>query len=395
MTESMSQTLASDTADKNIKAILDKNDCLKSKCVVIGAFKIEGPCGKTTLPESQVKVAGEDITNDNVTGGELTWFPSKFEDTNSLGVRKNKGTRISSRYNTTVSRAIKKYGVDLGGYSIVATELLPMLTKDLEKAEQSFWADVDELDANYDQIIESHKAANPDISELIEQHKLTRDQYRGRFVFRRPKPLSMTPFFEEDAIELQQDATQALYDEIAADASDTYRRSFATYSRKDQSVRAHFRRMMNKLVSLAFLDEGVMRVVQTIESVIDSLPTSGWIEGGDFNNLARWTLVMADAEKLKLHANGDEQFNLPEDDEAELDDEVDTGISSFGSIEPSEPAPVQPTAQLNAQPAPVVNTPTQPVATPESHASITTTEVPVEVVDDDEADALELSFGGW
>ena len=95
-----------------------------------------------------------------------------------------------------------------------------------------------------------------------------------------------------------------LFHEIAQDASVLLQQSFFG----KQSITARclnaFKRMRDKLNSLAFLDHRCMPVVDEIDNVFGNLPVGGPYTGREFDRLFTLVMLLSDASKIKQHGMG-------------------------------------------------------------------------------------------
>jgi hypothetical protein len=100
------------------------------------------------------------------------------------------------------------------------------------------------------------------------------------------------------------DLSDQLFHEIAQDASVLLQQSFFG----KQSITARclnaFKRMRDKLNSLAFLDHRCMPVVDEIDNVLGNLPVGGPYTGREFDRLFTLVMLLSDASKIKQHGMG-------------------------------------------------------------------------------------------
>jgi len=310
----MTTTTTQAQAQENTISATTTNPTLSSECVIFGKAKIQGSCGKITLPKevTEVKISGQDVTNTNIKSGELTWLPSKaVVKGNSIS------TRISSTYSNRVAKEFKLHGVNVGGLNLVPISALPELEKALEASKNEYWEKVDEIECFFDEIINFHKQENPEIATFIEEYKLTKEQWKGKHFFDIPAPLAVTPYREEDIVEMAETALDSLYNELADYAMSTYKQTFierngASKIKVSNKCRSPFKKMIKKITNLSFLDKGLLKIVDTLNEIMDEMPLSGYMSLAQYERLSKWCLIMSDPELLKLHSNGSNQEKLVE-----------------------------------------------------------------------------------
>ena len=325
MTTTNTQTQAQ---QNSIDAATNKKT-ISSECVIFGKAKIQGSCGKITLPKdvTEIKVSGQNVSNTNIKSGELTWFPSKAVVNN-----KSISTRISSTYSNRVSREFKLHGVTIGGLHLVPISALPELEKALELAKEEYWDKVNHIESNFEAIIEYHKLENPEIGNLIEAYRLTNDQWKGKHYFSIPSPLAVTPYRENDIQEMSISALDSLYEELAEYASSTYKQTFieqngSIKSKVSNKSRSPFKKMIAKITNLSFLDKGVLNIVDTLNQIMDAMPLSGYMSPAQYERLARWCLIMSDPKLLKLHSSGNNQEEFLVDEDEDILDSDDPFVN--------------------------------------------------------------------
>lgn len=100
------------------------------------------------------------------------------------------------------------------------------------------------------------------------------------------------------------DLSDQLFHEIAQDASVLLQQSFfGKHSITARCLNA-FKRMRDKLNSLAFLDHRCMPVVDEIDNVLGNLPVGGPYAGREFDRLFTLVMLLSDASKIKQHGMG-------------------------------------------------------------------------------------------
>jgi hypothetical protein len=319
---------ANNVAQTNAIAISEKHDKIASSCVIQAPVIISGPSFTSTVQDSEVRVKGVNIANKHMKSGELKWMGDTF-----LLNGKDQSINIQATISTRVKRIQQTFAVNIGGMLLIPKDVLTQYEAEISKAKSDFLLWRDEIHAQHDDIVEAHKLANPDLAELITQHALHKDQTKGRYAFKEAIALSVSLYRDEEAEQFELDAMECLIDEIVKTAKDSYKKSFAGRDRSTQKAKSVMKQLKGKLINLSQMNEGIMCLVDTIDDVLGKLPATGWIEGKDFNDLARWTLVMANRDTLELHAKGNSQLVI-EAEEIEAEENRSMLGGAISSLSP-------------------------------------------------------------
>jgi hypothetical protein len=320
---------ANNVAQSNAVAISEKHNKIASSCVIQAPAIITGPSFTSTVQDSEIRVNGVNIANKHMKSGELKWMGDTF-----LLNGKNQSINIQATISSRVKKIQQVFAVNIGGMLLIPKDVLSQYEAEVAKAKSDFLLWRDAIYAQHDDIVEAHKVANPDLADLISQHALHKDQTKGRYAFKEALALSVSLYREEEAEQFEVDAMECLIEEIVKAAKESYKKSFAGRDRSTQKAKSVMKQLKGKLINLSQLNEGIMCLVDTIDDVLGKLPATGWIEGKDFNDLARWTLVMANRDTLELHAKGNSQLVIEaEEIEAEENSSMLGGaISSLSSL---------------------------------------------------------------
>ncbi|GAA5138517.1 DUF3150 domain-containing protein [Thalassotalea piscium] len=280
------------------KQIIEQNQSLLEGCCLIGSH-IRSSSGERTLPNAQVQVDGQHVSSNHVKGSKIQWFPRKK-------------LSITSKYTQRLSRLFSSVGVRYGDMTIVPKEKLDELQPKIEEIKQNWEEDVNDLVNNFDAIMQDYIDDNPNIAELIKKYALDKEAFHRSFQLTYLKPLAIQPLFEDDVKEMESTVALTLWEEVAKEGQNIYKTSWfkdkRPVNRVSQAVRNPLKRLMNKMLSLGFLDEGVKEITRTFREVFKQLPSNGYIEGHDFQQLTDFIHVVSDINKLRLHAEGASQF---------------------------------------------------------------------------------------
>ena len=317
----------SNEAIANGKELAEQNTSLKNGACLLG-WQLRSPCGESTLPNAKIELDGQKVSSNQIKGSKLQWFPrSKL--------------KLTTKYNNRLTRTFNSYGVKYGDFTVVPTTRLDELKSELDGIKRDWQDEVSVLIAEYDISVNQHMAENSDIAALIYKYALSQVEFQSKFKLSFTKPLAMKALFDDDEDDIKNDVAETLWQEIAKEAGSVYKTNWfkdkTPVNRVSQKVRSPFRRMMNKLIDLSFVDSGIENVVSTIQEVLNNLPSSGYIEGHSFSELTNWLLVMSNEDTLRLHAEGKPQYSATPEPEVITHEDTDEA-NNFVSGESSESA---------------------------------------------------------
>jgi hypothetical protein len=271
-----------------------------------------GSCGEAVLSKAATLLEGQTIDSELVKGTTLQWFP------------KDK-LRFVNKTLQRIQRLFSTKGVSFGkGLTLIPLSLVDEVKIQLDSLKTEFEDEVNILINNFDEFIEQHKDANPDISDLIDKYKMEKDQFKGRFIFKSIPPMAVQPLFEDDEDELRGNITQTLFDEIANDAAKLAKGSFIGKELCSQKAVSAIRKIKTKLVNLAFLDDGIFSIVDSFDEALENLPKTGPITNGQFHRLANYVQVISSKENLHGLASGEISSTAPE---TEVEEDISQSLT--------------------------------------------------------------------
>lgn len=286
-------------AQENAQLITQQNSALLEGCCLMGS-NIRSCSGERTLPNATIEIDGEKISSSCVKGSKIQWFPRKK-------------LSITTKYTARISRLMMSVGVKFGDMTVVPKSKLADLQPQLEEIYKEWTTDVNDLVVNFDDIMEEHVKENASIAGLIRKFALDKHVFQQSFKLTYLPPLAIQPLCEDDIGEIEAAVAMTMWEEIAKEALNLYKASWfkdkAPVHRVSQAIRNPLKRLKEKLLSLSFLDEGVINVTRSFDDLFNNLPRSGYIEGHEFLQLTNFVHVLSDQVKLKMHAEGMSQFS--------------------------------------------------------------------------------------
>jgi len=275
-------------------------------------------CGEKSLPKVKVELDGKLQDSDSIKGSKIRWFPKE-------------PLNFTSKTKQSISRVLNSYGVRWGDMTIVPLARLEELQNEIASIEVDWAIALKDMLDNYDTLVSDWQMSNLDVADIMRRYTMDKLEFGGRFKMKMLPPVAFSPLIQEgdneSAEELADDILSNLYDEVAKMASDIYDKSFfvadangrkVARTKANRRIKDSFKRLIQKLEGLSFLDSNIEKVVSQTNVVLDSMPLTGWIEGANLSNLARWTLVMSNPDMLRNHAS--DSFTLEVEPEVIEDD---------------------------------------------------------------------------
>ena len=194
----------------------------------------------------------------------------------------------------------------IGGFANPKTEI-PAITAQLDALAKEFYQEREAFLAVYEQETQAWMDRHPEfksaIQRAIEPSASVAAKLRFDYVIFHVSKSEVSP--NENSLERKAlGMSDQLFHEIAMDANELVERSFVGKDSVTARVLNAFRRMRNKLNSLAFLDHRCMPVVDEIDKVLETMPKAGPFNGSAFNDLFRLALLLSDEGKIKRHGGG-------------------------------------------------------------------------------------------
>jgi hypothetical protein len=191
----------------------------------------------------------------------------------------------------------------LGGFAIPEDKIDTVIPT-LDRISQEFGQSRRAFLNNYDQVIRDWVGKHPGFAESIRRAITPVDEVAERISFDysiyKMKPASSAG----DLTTKVKGMGDTLFAEIARDANELFDRSIAGKDQISQRSLQPIRKIRNKLDGLTFLDHRVQPVVNTMDSILQRLPTTGAITDGLFHELLATVLILSDPDKIRRHGEG-------------------------------------------------------------------------------------------
>ncbi|MCL1107511.1 DUF3150 domain-containing protein [Shewanella algicola] len=330
-----SKTSQQKSAVTNSTELCSRLSMLEQGVCVVSVIN-QASCGEKSLPKVKVELDGQLQDSDSIKGSKIRWFPSE-------------PLRFASKAKQQTSRLLSAFGVRWGDMTIVPLARLDELQKEIDVIETEWKIALQDMLDNYDSLVSEWQMSNLDVAAIMRRYTLDKAEFGGRFKMKMLPPVAFSPLIaegdKESAEELADDILGNLYGEVAKMASDIYDKSFfvadanghkVARTKANRRIKDTFKGLIDKLEGLSFLDSNIEKVVAQTNLVLDSMPKTGWIEGANLSNLARWTLVMSNPDTLRSHASDtfvfEEEPEVIEDDFGVLGETQSTNLDEDLSV---------------------------------------------------------------
>lgn len=204
-----------------------------------------------------------------------------------------------------ISRKLAKIGVSaLGGSSrVIPSAQVKEITKFIGECENEFNSLLVDFESNYDAHMERYlekEVTDPVVHEIIESSKLCKAEAVKRFRFAKDI-FSIMPQGDGDG--LVNNLVSKLFSEVSTAALEAYDKSFLGKPRVGQRALNQVVGIRNKMAGLSMLDgKNIQPIVDSIDDVLKSMPTDGWVEGVNYAALIGLVNMLCDPDDMLKHA---------------------------------------------------------------------------------------------
>lgn len=260
---------------------------------VITKIEISGCQGSRRTDKIDLSYDGDDITDQkSVSKSEVRWI-----DIKALSFK----STITSRISTLCSRLCIRYS----NMWILPVSSMEEFLEGAQEIEREFQAGIQNVVDNYEMHIEAEKNRSPRMSSLIDQLKLTKDDFIKSFRF------NIAHFIPFSPISVEGDETQDYYQEqLITDLADEAMKVYEKIS-KNNNLRSstidRLKQMQNKIISFMFIHKEAAVLAEAIKHIMNNLPRGAISEPRDVAVLQQWFYFMSDASMLKRIISGEQK----------------------------------------------------------------------------------------
>ncbi|WP_306190127.1 DUF3150 domain-containing protein [Escherichia coli] len=260
---------------------------------VITKIEISGCQGSRRTDKIDLSYDGDDITDQkSVSKSEVRWI-----DIKALSFK----STITSRISTLCSRLCIRYS----NMWILPVSSMEEFLEGAQEIEREFQAGIQNVVDNYEMHIEAEKNRSPRMSSLIDQLKLTKDDFIKSFRFNIAHFIPFTP------ISVEGDETQDYYQEqlitdLAEEAMKVYEKISKNNNLRSSTI-DRLKQMQNKIISFMFIHKEAAVLAEAIKHIMNNLPKGAISEPRDVAVLQQWFYFMSDASMLKRIISGEQK----------------------------------------------------------------------------------------
>lgn len=260
---------------------------------VITKIEISGCQGSRRTDKIDLSYDGDDITDKkSVSKSEVRWI-----DIKALSFK----STITSRISTLCSRLCIRYS----NMWILPVSSMEEFLEGAQEIEREFQAGIQNVVDNYEMHIEAEKNRSPRMSSLIDQLKLTKDDFIKSFRFNIAHFIPFTP------ISVEGDETQDYYQEqlitdLAEEAMKVYEKISKNNNLRSSTI-DRLKQMQNKIISFMFIHKEAAVLAEAIKHIMNNLPKGAISEPRDVAVLQQWFYFMSDASMLKRIISGEQK----------------------------------------------------------------------------------------
>jgi len=280
---------------------------LNSIACIISRPKISYPSGKMTVDEiassslaSGVTIEGKELES------ALQWFPTSALQ--SLNTQRKQAYEL-----------FESISVSIGAFNLVPLDKLQDVMNKLEEKRHTYLNTVHSIVSNYDQLVEEHcradvgkgkdkKPKSAAVKDLIRKAAAMNEaDFKSVFGFENFPAMKIDPVFESDEAAIQQQAQASLWEETSAAAKAHLKATFKPEAKPTSRSVNGLIKIRDKLVALSFLDDGIDRVIDCCDKVIQAMPKSGTLSDHEILVMTHFLSSVANVETLKATAKGDDE----------------------------------------------------------------------------------------
>ena len=260
---------------------------------VITKIEISGCQGSRRTDKIDLSYDGDDITDQkSVSKSEVRWI-----DIKALSFK----STITSRISTLCSRLCIRYS----NMWILPVSSMEEFLEGAQEIEREFQAGIQNVVDNYEMHIEAEKNRSPRMSSLIDQLKLTKDDFIKSFRFNIAHFIPFTPISVEGG-ETQDYYQEQLITDLTEEAMRVYEKISKNNNLRSSTI-DRLKQMQNKIISFMFIHKEAAVLAEAIKHIMSNLPKGAISEPRDVAVLQQWFYFMSDASMLKRIISGEQK----------------------------------------------------------------------------------------
>ena len=214
-----------------------------------------------------------------------------------------KALNFKSAVHTRLSNLKRKYCIPFSSMNILPTSKLEEYLIEVEAVREYFKEGIQNALERYEEYIQMEKDRSPKLAELIEKLRMTKDDFEKSFLFQISHPIPFTPM-SIDGEDLGDRYSVGLIQDIALTAESIY--ASCTKPKIDQTFVEKLSNLKDKVVSFMFLDDRATKIADSIQSVLNHLPSGNLDSPLHMSLFREWLLQLSDTNRLNRIMDGDD-----------------------------------------------------------------------------------------
>ncbi|MCJ7364595.1 DUF3150 domain-containing protein [Klebsiella quasipneumoniae] len=285
-------TAIADTSEisKSVQDFIDRNPELQDGAVII-KVDVEGCQGRRRTDEIRQFLDEDEVSDQSsVSKVEVQWISTK-------------ALNFKSAVHTRLSTLKRKYCIPFSSMNILPISKLEEYLIEVEAVREYFKEGIQNALDNYEYYIQMEKDRSPKLADLIEKLRMTRKDFENSFLFQISHPIPFTPM-SIDGNDLGDRYSVGLIQDIALTAESIY--ASCTKPKIDQAFVEKLSNLKDKVVSFMFLDNRATKIADSIQSVLNHLPSGNLDSPLHMSLFREWLLLLSDTNRLNKIMDGDD-----------------------------------------------------------------------------------------
>lgn len=272
---------------------------LSTKACLVSRPTVSYPSGKMTVKEI---LTASLTTGASVSGSSfdssLQWYPTK-----ALQV-----------FNTLRKQAYDLFdrtSVAVGAFNLVPLDKLENVMQALKEKQHQYLMEVMNTASTFNAVVSQHADSvslkEPEVADLIRKAgAINEADFKSVFGFEIFPAMTIQPLLESDELVMHEKAQASLWEETAKAAREHLNQAFKSESKPSSRSVNGLSRIRDKLVALSFLDDGIDRVIDCCDQVIQAMPKTGKLTDHEILVMVHFLSSISSVEILKATASGDD-----------------------------------------------------------------------------------------
>lgn len=274
----------------SVKSFIDRNPELQDGAVII-KVDVEGCQGRRRTDEIRQFLDEAEVSDQSsVSKVEVQWISTK-------------ALNFKSAVHTRLSNLKRKYCIPFSSMNILPTSKLEAYLIEVEAVREYFEEGIQNALLHYDEYIQMEKDRSPKLADLIEKLRMTRGDFERSFLFQISHPIPFTPM-SIDGEDLGDRYSVGLINDIALTAESIY--ASCNKPKIDQTFVEKLSNLKDKVVSFMFMDNRATKIADSIQSVLNHLPSGNLDSPLHMSLFREWLLLLSDTGRLNKIMDGDD-----------------------------------------------------------------------------------------